>query len=107
QGRRARRLERRRRHGRESAPPRGARGGTDAPRLRRDPRRHPRESHGRYVSQRYPRDRALTRVALGGAWEQNGDEEDELMRVDQLMTRNPKTCGPHDTLEQAAAIMWD
>jgi len=29
------------------------------------------------------------------------------MRVDQVMTRNVKTCHPDDTLEQAAAIMWD
>ena len=29
------------------------------------------------------------------------------MRIDQLMTRNVKTCRPEDTLEQAAAIMWD
>ena len=29
------------------------------------------------------------------------------MRVDQVMTRNVKTCHPDDTLERAAAIMWD
>jgi CBS domain-containing protein len=29
------------------------------------------------------------------------------MRVEQVMTRNVQTCGPHDRLERAAAIMWD
>lgn len=29
------------------------------------------------------------------------------MKVEQLMTRNPKTCGPDEPLEAAARLMWD
>jgi CBS domain-containing protein len=29
------------------------------------------------------------------------------MKVQELMTQNPKKCGPDDTLEQAARLMWD
>jgi CBS domain-containing protein len=30
-----------------------------------------------------------------------------MMRVEQLMTRQVKTCGPEDSLNRAAQIMWD
>jgi len=30
-----------------------------------------------------------------------------MMRVEQLMTRQVKTCGPEETLSRAAQIMWD
>ena len=29
------------------------------------------------------------------------------MRVEQLMTKSPRTCRPGDTLSEAAQIMWD
>ena len=29
------------------------------------------------------------------------------MRIEQLMTRSPRSCEPGDTLAQAAQIMWD
>ena len=29
------------------------------------------------------------------------------MKVEQLMTRNVETCGSHETLERAAAMMWN
>jgi CBS domain-containing protein len=29
------------------------------------------------------------------------------MRIDQLMTKQIKSCGPDDTLERAAQLMWD
>ena len=30
-----------------------------------------------------------------------------LMKTEELMTRNVATCRPHDSLEQAAQLMWD
>ncbi len=29
------------------------------------------------------------------------------MRVEKIMTHQVTTCGPHDTLEHAASLMWD
>ena len=29
------------------------------------------------------------------------------MKVEQIMNREVKTCGPHDSLNKAAQIMWD
>ena len=29
------------------------------------------------------------------------------MNVEQIMNREVRTCGPHDSLNQAAQIMWD
>src|SRR5690349_5017165 len=33
--------------------------------------------------------------------------EEMPMRVGELMAKNIQTCGPHDSLQQAAQIMWD
>lgn len=37
----------------------------------------------------------------------HSNEEKKRMNVDQLMTRNVKTCAMNDTLEVAARIMWE
>ena len=29
------------------------------------------------------------------------------MQVEQIMNRDVKTCGPHDSLNKAAQMMWD
>ncbi len=36
-----------------------------------------------------------------------GAHEDETAHIEQWMTRNPRTCGPDDSLDHAARIMWE
>lgn len=33
--------------------------------------------------------------------------EDSFMRVEQIMTKQVQSCGPEDSLERAAQLMWD
>jgi CBS domain-containing protein len=35
------------------------------------------------------------------------DERNTTMRIEQLMSRDVRHCGPEDTLDRAARLMWD
>ena len=35
------------------------------------------------------------------------DEGSEQMRIEQLMTKSPKTCRPYSSLSHAARLMWE
>jgi CBS domain-containing protein len=61
----------------------------------------------RWRSPRAHRRFARARRRWHGAGTQPERHEGAIMRVDQVMTKEPKVCRPSDSLNEAARLMWE